>query len=207
MEEVWKDIKGYEGIYQVSNNGRIKSLERDKNNHSKKQKVEAKIRKNVLSKGYYLCLLSKNGKNKMMRVHRLVAEAFIPNPKKHPIINHIDGNKLNNCVDNLEWCDYSYNEKEAYRLGLRRYNNNLKVYTDNMKKRVNQYEINGKFIKTWDSVSDIHRQYNYTTTNICACCKNKRKTAYGYKWKYAEEAENVKSRSRGKIIRTSCKSY
>ena len=188
MKEIWKDIKSYEGLYQISNTGKIKSLERYKDNHSKKQLVKEKIRKQIISKtGYYTCMLTKNGNLKLFKVHRIVAEAFIPNPNNYPIINHIDGNKLNNNVDNLEWCSYSHNEKEAYKLGLIKNNTyGLKKYTDSLKKKIKQYDLKGNFLKEWNSVSEIKKELNYETTNICSCCKGKRKTAYGYKWKYAE---------------------
>ena len=188
MEEIWKDIKSYEGLYQISNTGKIKSLERYKDNHSKKQLVKEKIRRQIISKtGYYTCMLTKNGNLKLFKVHRIVAEAFIPNPNNYPIINHIDGNKLNNNVSNLEWCSYSHNEKEDYKLGLIKNNTyGLKKYTDNLKKKIKQYDLKGNFLKEWNSVSEIKKELNYETTNICSCCKGKRKTAYGYIWKYAE---------------------
>ena len=114
MQEIWKDIEDYEGLYQVSNLGKVKSLPKlvNRKNNSKYLTNE-KILK-PLSFGYARVILS----NKSYSVHRLVAEAFIPNPNNLPIINHKDGNKQNNCIDNLEWCDYSYNNKEAYRIGL-----------------------------------------------------------------------------------------
>lgn len=102
--EEWKDVPNYEGLYQVSNLGRIKSL-RDKNG-----KAREKILKLKLSKfGYYQICLCKNGKQKWYFVHRLVALAFIPNPNNLPQINHIDENKTNNYVENLEWCTSKYN--------------------------------------------------------------------------------------------------
>lgn len=189
MEEIWKDVKGYENLYQISNTGKIKSLERYKNNHSKKQLVKEKIRKQIVSKtGYYTCMLNKNGKNKLFKVHRLIAEAFIPNPNNYPIINHKDGNKLNNDISNLEWCNYSHNGKEAYRLGLIKNNTyGIKKYNNSLKIKVNQYDLNGKFIKQWESISDIQKELNYATTNICRCCKGTYKTAYGYIWKYTKD--------------------
>lgn len=103
MEEIWKDIEGYEGLYQVSNLGKVKSL-----NYNKTAKSELlKLRKNT--NGYTRVVLYKNRKAKDYQVHRLVAEAFIPNPNNYPIINHKDENKTNNRVDNLEWCTYLYN--------------------------------------------------------------------------------------------------
>lgn len=186
MQEIWKDIEGYEGLYQISNTGKIKSLKRYKNNHNKKQLVKEKIRKQIISKtGYYTCMLYKNGNKKLLKVHRLIAQAFIPNPNNYPIINHINGNKLDNNILNLEWCDYSHNNKEAHRLDLIKNNTKgLKKYTNSLKKRVNQYDLEENYIKTWNCISDIQKELGYTTTNICACCKNIRKTAYGFIWKY-----------------------
>lgn len=119
-KEIWKDIKGYEGLYQVSNLGRIKSLcgwngkeyiAREKILNPYKQKA---------NKNYYRSVVKLRNKkeSKDMKVHRLVAETFIPNPNKFPIINHKDGNPLNNCVENLEWCNQAYNTKHARENGL-----------------------------------------------------------------------------------------
>lgn len=98
MEEVWKDIEGYEGLYQVSNLGRVKNV----NKNIIKKSTE-------LSRGYLRIGLNKHGKTKKFYPHRLVAQAFIPNPKNKPCVNHKDCNPKNNCVDNLEWCTHKYN--------------------------------------------------------------------------------------------------
>ena len=103
MEEIWKDIKGYEGLYQVSNLGRVKSLER----MMKNRKCEEIIKVPSLGgKGYYRLPLCNNGINKYYFVHRLVAEAFKPNKENKPTVDHIDRNKTNNCVSNLRWATY-----------------------------------------------------------------------------------------------------
>lgn len=102
MVEIWKDIKGYEGLYQVSNLGRIKSLGNLQNRKEKLLKVN-------IYNGYCIVYLYKNNKKKSYLCHRLVAEAFIPNPDNLPQVNHKDENKLNNRVDNLEWCTSKYN--------------------------------------------------------------------------------------------------
>ena len=105
MEEEWRDIKGYENLYQVSNKGRVKSLGNGKSNYSKERLL--KTRKN--KRGYIQVNFSKDGKIKMFYVHRLVAETFIPNPNNYPVINHRDETPCNNCVENLEWCTQKYN--------------------------------------------------------------------------------------------------
>ena len=107
MGEIWKDIQNYEGSYQVSNYGRVKSLSRVDSRGNKRNEKILKGRKN--RQGYYDVALCKNGKRKYCRINRLVAEAFIPNPNNYPITNHKDENPSNNHVDNLEWCTYKYN--------------------------------------------------------------------------------------------------
>ena len=109
MKEEWRDIKGYEGLYQVSNLGRVKSLIRGTGNQFRFSKVEVILKPHLTKKGYFRLSLSKNNKRKSFQVHRLVAEAFIPNPNNYPQVNHKDENKTNNCVDNLEWCTNKYN--------------------------------------------------------------------------------------------------
>ena len=108
MREIWKDVKGYEGLYQVSNLGRVKRLRFINRHLDFKQE---KILKPYKDGGdyYFVIGLHKNGKKKYKAIHRLVAEAFIPNPNNYPIVNHKDENKENNYVDNLEWCTHKYN--------------------------------------------------------------------------------------------------
>ena len=123
MKEIWKDIKGYEGLYQVSNLGRIKTLEKDaicNNNNGVTRKVKEKILHPSISNKGYMHITLRNGNIKCTkRVHRLVAEAFIPNPNKYPIINHKDCDKTNNCIDNLEWCTYQYNNQYTFKMGYK----------------------------------------------------------------------------------------
>ena len=116
MEEIWKDIQGYEGLYQISNLGRVKSLGRIITN-----KIRTYYREDLIlspgkdKDGYFQVQLYKNGINKMRKVHRLVAETFILNPNNYPCINHKDENKQNNHVSNLEWCTVKYNQNYGTR--------------------------------------------------------------------------------------------
>ena len=175
MEEKWCDIKGFEGIYQVSNCGRVKSIVRYK-----------RIMKPALDRGGYLkiCLTDFNHKKHTIKIHRLVAENFLENTKNKGQVNHIDGNKLNNRVDNLEWCTQSENMQHAFK-------NNLihrgKGKESHRARAVCQYSLDGKFIKRWDCIADAERELKLRKNNISTCCRGKRKTAHGFIWKYPEE--------------------
>lgn len=114
MQEIWKPIEGYEGLYEVSSLGRIKSL------YKYHHRYENILKNKITKDGYYETTLVKNGKPKFIRTHRLVASAFIDNPLNKSEVNHKDGNKLNNSVDNLEWVTSSENQKHAYRTGLQK---------------------------------------------------------------------------------------
>lgn len=190
MKEIWKDIKGYENIYQVSNLGRIKTLDKYVNClYGQKRLIKEKIIKTFKNNnGYFITSLYVNSKSKKFLVHRLVAEAFIPNPDNKPQINHIDGNKENNCVDNLEWVTQSENELHASKFGLTK--RQKEVVAENNKKlkskRVFQYNLNGTFIKEYESVSSAAKQNNFATGAIANCCRKERTKAYGYIWEYRE---------------------
>lgn len=115
--EIWKDVVGYEGFYKVSSKGKIISVARYKKNHSKLQSVEEKEISQYLNpkNGYVYVYLCKNGEYKNKRLHRVVAEAFLPNKEGYKQINHKDGVRSNNSVDNLEWCNASYNVIDRYK--------------------------------------------------------------------------------------------
>lgn len=172
MEE-WKDIEGYENKYQVSNQGRVKSLNYL---HTKKEEI---LSQRINKKGYSVVYLYKDKKTKTFSVHRLVAKAFIPNPNNFTCINHKDENKTNNCVENLEWCNTSYN-------------NNYGEHNNNVAKalsiQVCQYDKNtNNLIAEFNSLMDIQREFGYYTSNISRCCKGKIKSAFGYIWKYKKD--------------------
>ena len=176
-QEIWKDIKGYEGLYQVSNIGRIKSL---KKYHGKTENwIEREIilKPQISNTGYYRVRLSNKGV-KVFSVHRLVAKAFIENPNDYKEVNHIDGNKINNCSINLEWCSRSQNEKHAYLTGLAK---------STKRKKINQYDLNGNFIKEWDCIRLAEKELRISQSNIIYVCKGKRKSAGNFIWRYVND--------------------
>ena len=173
MKEIWKDIEGYEGLYQVSDLGRIKSYPR--NGTIKQERI---LKQTIDNNGYLVVGLYKNNKAKKVCVHWLVANAFIPKEKEHEVINHINGDKHNNKLSNLERCTQSYNVRESYRLGLEKPPNEKKVL---------QYDLNGNFIKEWKSGSEASRQTNTSQANISACCRGLRKQANEFIWRFKEE--------------------
>ena len=168
-KEIWKDIKGFEKRYMVSNLGRVKSMKY--RHHNKEEILKQEINHNYKR----VCLFEKNGKRKHYRVHRLVAETFIPNPYNYKEVNHKDENPSNNCVNNLEWCEHIYN----INYGTRTEKARLKII-----KPIIQYDKNNKFIKKYNSINEIEKELNYNRSNIIACAKGRLKTAYSYKWRY-----------------------
>ena len=189
--EVFKDVLGYEGLYQVSNYGRVKSLERKNIFYCvlRKEYLERPVKEKILSfnknnNGYLQVCLTKNGKYCTRSVHRLVAEAFISNPNNLPQVNHKDGNKENNKVDNLEWCTAKENSRHAIKTGLKKKYNN---------KRVEQYSLDGKYIKTWNSMTEFYKENNLNlkSSGITVSCKSKIKSAFGYLWKYEGDSKII----------------
>lgn len=177
--EAWKDIEGFNGKYQVSNFGNVRSFSKWKNGKL--------LKPGMTSTGYFYVNLVKDGRNSVTqkRVHRLVASAFIENARSFPEVNHKDGNKLNNNVDNLEWVSREENIRHAYKIGLI----SKRLGKDNSSSKVVlQKDKNGNLIKTWDSVADIHRELGYSMNGIICCCNKKPKyhTAYGYVWEYKD---------------------
>ena len=174
MNEIWKDIPGYERLYQVSNLGNVKSLSREMWNGVSFWKSKERILKvRKCSNGYLDCLLYDiKRKAKRKRVHRLVMLAF--HGPSDLEVNHIDGNKKNNCEWNLEYCTNRENSLHAISTGLI------------IIKPVIQYDLNGRFIKEWKSSATICNTYNIHRGQISRVCTGQRKTAYGFIWKYKE---------------------
>lgn len=169
--EEWKAIKDFEGYY-ISNLGRVKST------RAFKGTKELFLKGSFNQQGYKIITMMKNKKAYTKTLHRLLAIIFINNPSKLPCVNHIDGNILNNSLENLEWCTYGHNEKEAYRLGLKepRLKSKPILQTDKL----------GNVIRRWAN-SYEPKQIGYNPANINMCCNGKRKTANGFIWRFANE--------------------
>ena len=177
MKEIWKDILEYEGLYQVSNLGRIKSLA-NKSNHKK----EIIMRQHLNHKGYCVLSLCKNYKRQSKSVHRIVAQAFIPNSNNLPQVNHIDGNKTNNNVNNLEWCNNSYNQLHANKLGLNKHR--LESVKEVCNKPVAQLDMNGIELNRFNSLREASNKTGFSYKSMSLCTLGKIKSCGGYVWKY-----------------------
>lgn len=170
--EHWRDIVGYESLYQVSDLGRVRSLKFGK---------ERVLVGSKHTNGYLQVVLWKDGKMKNYLVHRLVAQAFIPNPDGLPCVNHKDECKTNNIVFNLEYCDVAYNSNFGTR------NKRVaKALTNHPTKSrtVHQYTLDGSLVRLYPSAHEAERMTGYPHSNISACCNGKYKTMYGYMWSY-----------------------
>lgn len=159
-KQEWKDVKGYEGLYKISKTGVVYSLIKHRNLSYSKHK-----------RGYHLVLLTKNKKHKQHYVHRLVAEAFIPNPQNKIEVNHKDGNKINNSVENLEWCTRVENSEHAYINGLRTMQCEISVEALN---------LSDGCTCIYPSMSEASRQTGINIGNISRCCNGKCKSAGGF---------------------------
>lgn len=217
-EEVWRPIKDYEGLYEISNLGRVKSLNY---NHTKKEK----ILKNVENgKGYLMVCLTKNGKHKLFLVHRLVAEAFIPNPENKPCVDHINTIKNDNRVENLRWvtCEENSNNPLTKKKCIE---NNIgennpfygKHHTEETKKKISEaqkgeksymygkagknnpnskpvVQINpntNEIVNTYPGVREAERQTGFDQSAISRCCRGEQKIHKGYKWMFLEDYEKL----------------
>ena len=212
MKEIWKDIKGYEGLYQVSNLGRVKSLERY---DSYNRKVDEKILKTKENLGYIYVNLHKNGIQKGYKVHRLVAEAFIPNPNNKPCVDHINTIKDDNRADNLRWVTYKENmnnpatkekcseinkgktlsEEHKNKLSEALKGENNPMYgklgaEHNSSKSVVQLTLDGELIKIWGGMREAEREEGFNHSRISECCRQLRDKYKGYKWMYYEDYLN-----------------
>ena len=173
LNEEWRDIKGYEGLYRVSNLGRIKSLERiDARGCKRKQKI---LKPQMLNNGYYQVLLSKNSIRKFYFVHRLVYEAFNGPIPEGLQVNHINEIKADNRLSNLNLM--TAKENLNWGIGIERKEKKCS-------KPVLQFDLNDNLIKEFPSLMQVYRELGFSCQNICACCNGKLKQAYGYIWRY-----------------------
>ena len=180
MKEEWKDIAGYEGYYEISNCGMVRSLF---DNHEKRRE-KPKILKPCKCRGGYLHIgLHKDGKGKYFMIHRLVTEAFLPNPSNLPFINHKDEDKTNNCVGNLEWCSVVYNNNYGSR--------NARIAKSKLghkcshSRPIECYDKEMNLISTFESSYDAMRKTGINADSIRRCCRGEksRHTAGGFIWK------------------------
>ncbi len=196
MNEIWKDIKGYEGLYQVSNLGKVKRLSRIMiDSLGRKINISEKILKpsfTTKNNGYYLVKLTKNKKSKMYLLHVLVAKNFIPNPLGLPQVNHKDENKLNNSLNNLEWCTVKYNNNYGTKRERLSKNHSL-AGTEKTMKKVMQFDKNLNLLNEFNSLSEAAKVTNTCINSISMCCNNKkyRKYANNFIWKFKEEKGEI----------------
>ena len=194
MNEEWRDIEGYEGLYQVSNLGRVKSLKYNK------VKILSPSKGNH---GYLSVMLCKDGICKNIRIHRLVANAFIPNLDDKPYVDHIDTDRTNNNVSNLRWVTakenndneltkekYKRKAKELYDLGKANKPIGTKGSDNPKSKKVVQLSLEGDFICVWDSIRGTE-EGGFRCRHVCDCCRGKRKTHKGFKWMYLSDYEKM----------------
>ena len=179
MKEIWKPIKDYEGLYEISNFGNVKILARNytRYNYLTKRyniiKVKEKITQGTINVGYRRICLTKNKVEKNKHIHKLVAEAFIPNPNNYSYVNHIDGNKQNNYIDNLEWCTLYQNNTHAYKTGLRKSTDITPIL---------QYDLEGNFIREYKSINEASKETNLDIRHISRNINGIGKQIGGYKF-------------------------
>ena len=181
MIEIWKDVVGYEGLYQVSNCGNVRSL------NWKNTGMVRNMCPRLNNKGYFIVNLSKDSKSVSKSVHRLVAQAFLPNTLNYTDVNHIDENPRNNCVENLEWCThksnvnkYNANHPEHFRS-----RKSTERYQKRLNLKVSQFLKDGTLVRIWDNSRTVYLETGMSDWSVSQCCRGQRKQAHGYIWRYA----------------------
>ena len=184
--EIWRDVVGYEGYYQVSNQGNVRTLPRTiERRNNTDLSLKGRICSQTLSdKGYYTVGLCMNNKVKRVYVHKLVAISFIDNPQNLREINHIDENPKNNKVENLEWCTHRYNMNHGT---IRERITKKLLNREDHSIPVCQYTLDGIFINEYPSMTEAARQNDILESGVSGACCGKRKTYKGFIWKYAYE--------------------
>lgn len=176
MKEIWKPILNYEGIYEISNKGNIRSCDRyvEYGDYGKRIKKGKILSPPITKKGYKRVSLSKKGISKNFMIHRLVAQAFIPNPESKPQVNHLDGNKINNNINNLEWCTNGENGKHAWKHGLNKGVTGLFKGENNRNAKKIICKTTGEVFGYIRLASKI---YGIDRSDISKCCNRKAKSA------------------------------
>jgi hypothetical protein len=174
-EEIFKDIPWYEGLYQVSNMWNIKSLNY---NRTKKERI---LKSSNWMHWYPMVILFNNLISKSHQIHRLVALAFLDNPENKPYVNHKNWIRNDNNLGNLEWCTWSENHLHKFKVLWYKFLNNKWKH---LKKKVNQYDKQWNFIKTWDSIKDIQRELWFNYSGVSNCCRWKLKTSFKFIWRF-----------------------
>jgi hypothetical protein len=186
MDEIWADIPGYEGMYQISTHGRVKSLPRTIRRRNCDCPIKERILRPASRNGYLHVNLCNNKNAKSAFIHRLVAIIFIPNPRGVDCINHKDCNPHNNRVENLEWCTKAENNQHAWDNGCQE---KLRgIMKQGLRNRaVLQLDLNGNVIKQFDTIKEASAETGATHSHISSCCRNRygRRTCGGYKWQYS----------------------
>ena len=192
MNEIWKPIENYENYYLVSNLGKVKSLDRITKNGSGYFLRKGKLLKNNINNmGYCYLYLKKDNISKKFYLHRLVAQAFIPNPENKKEVNHIDCDPLNNAVSNLEWVSHKENMGYMSKLGRSDKKGSWlnKIIQSNSKhwKPVLQIDkVSKKVIREYSKLKEV-KEFGFLPSSVCVCCRNIRKTHKGYIWRYAND--------------------
>lgn len=188
MQEIWKPIQGYEGIYEVSNLGRVKALPKQYKNklgfvNHYKEKFLTPI---ADGKGYLMVWLFRELQGrKMFKVHRLVADAFIPNPENKPQVDHINTNKQDNRHENLRWV--TPKENRANTITVENNSYHLQRGRNPHATRVDQLTLNGEYIRTFSCMKDAEEYLGLKRSHISCCCSGKRKYDHGFKWRYTDK--------------------
>ena len=176
MEEVWKQVCGFEGVYEVSTLGRVRSL--DRRNAAGAFCKGVVLKQRVGNQGYPYVILKNGAVQKTIKTHRLVASAFLPNPENLPQINHKDEVKTNNRLDNLEWCDAYYNIH---------YGTAMLRSSEKQSKPVFQFDLDGRLVGKHKSTRAAQTETGVSQSKISMCCNRKRITAGGYRWEFCEK--------------------
>lgn len=177
-KEIWLSIK-YNNNYEISNFGNVRN-----------KKTKRLLKPAISNKGYYMVALSNKSQSHTYTIHKLVMEHFNRCAFDEEVINHIDHNKLNNKIDNLEYVTQKENIQDAWNNGLCeniriQARKNILKASKHDRLKINQYDLNGNFIRQWDCIRHVQKELKINNSNIVACCKGKRKTAGGYIWKYS----------------------